>query len=60
MNASDIARRVLPKDLYSPLRRWLSARIPLETRMGKQYWSLRVLAGRPVVGSSGDRTLAVD
>lgn len=41
MNASDIARRVLPKDLYSPLRRWLSARIPLETRMGKQYWSLR-------------------
>jgi phenylacetate-CoA ligase len=41
MKATDIARKVLPSRLFIPFRQWLYTQVPLEKRMGKDYWSLR-------------------
>lgn len=38
MKLQDLARKLTPKGLHEPLRRALFSKIPIEFRMGKEYW----------------------
>lgn len=42
MDITAIARDLLPKAWHRPLRRWIYSRIPIEKRMGNEYWQLKV------------------